>query len=315
MDRRNSREEAGVKADGERGTMAGRENGTKGRRSRSLLYALLFGALICILLCGCGERLSKVEAYRRAGIDAMESGDYAGAAEQFQSAMSYYGTARQDSAGTDVLRYLAEAQYRSGDYAGAAESYDRLLNSDGRKEEYLVMACVCVVKSGGDLSEAVSLYEEADRGNSSGEAHQSALFTLGEALAQSGDEDLKAKAAELYQNAVNSDGETPELCARIGKICFEGGDLEQAQSYFQEGVTRAEEELAESGVSEARTEELKGILKNLRFNQAVCLEYSHNYADALKEMESIVAEYGEDDEVLMHEITFLKSRVGGESSE
>lgn len=284
--------------------------------AQSRFLGMLLGAALCLLfLCGCGERLSRVETCRRAGIEAMQRGDYAGAAEQFQSAMSCYGTARQDSAGIDVLRYLAEAQYRSGDYAGAAESYERLLGSDGRKGVYLDMACVCLVKSGGDLSRAVSLYEEADQAGTSGDAHRSTLFTLGEALSASGDDALKEKAEELYQNAVSSSGETPDLFLRIGKLCFDGGDLEKAEEYFESGISRAEEELSAGAENEERTEELQEILENLRFNRAVCLEYSHQYGDALKEMEDIAAASGEEDAALMHEITFLKSRVGGEKTE
>ena len=39
--------------------------------------------LLCLLsVTGCGDRMTKVKDLRRAGITAMEAGDYAGAAEQ-----------------------------------------------------------------------------------------------------------------------------------------------------------------------------------------------------------------------------------------
>ena len=67
--------------------------------------------LLCLLsVTGCGDRMTKVKDLRRAGITAMEEGDYQKAAEQFRHAMAYYGTARQEGTELDILRYLSEAE-------------------------------------------------------------------------------------------------------------------------------------------------------------------------------------------------------------
>ena len=62
------------------------------------------------------------------------------------------------------------------------------------------------------------------------------------------------------------------------------------------------------GLTEEAAAEIRKTLRDLRFNEAVCLEYEKDYAGALAAMEEIAAEYGED-EALTHEILFLKSRT------
>ena len=53
---------------------------------KSILVLVL---LLCLLsVTGCGDRMTKVKDLRRAGITAMEEGDYEKAAEQFRHAMA-----------------------------------------------------------------------------------------------------------------------------------------------------------------------------------------------------------------------------------
>ena len=217
--------------------------------------------LLCLLsVTGCGDRMTKVKDLRRAGITAMEEGDYQKAAEQFRHAMAYYGTARQEGTELDILRYLSEAEMCSEDYVSAAETLRRLMEADGRKNEYLNMLAVCVVRSGGELEEALALYNEA------------------------GD------------------------CLRVGKYYFEAGDYAWAREVFRQGQALADQELLAEGLAEEQAALIRSTLRDLRFNEAVCLEYEKDYVGALAIMEEIAGEYGED-EALEHEILFLRSRT------
>ena len=265
--------------------------------------------LLCLLsVTGCGDRMTKVKDLRRAGITAMEEGDYAGAAEQFRHAMAYYGTARQEGTELDILRYLAEAEIGSGDYTSAAETLRHLMDADSRKNEYLNMLTVCVVRSGGELEEALALYNEAGENGDRTEAHRQALYTLGEALSKSDDPALKEQVLALYQQLIDEGGENSGLCLRVGKFYFESGDPTWAKEVFRQGQALADQELLAEGLTEEAAAEIRKTLRDLRFNEAVCLEYEKDYAGALAVMEEIAGEYGED-EALEHEILFLKSRT------
>ena len=270
---------------------------------------LVLVILLCLLsVTGCGDRMTKVKDLRRAGITAMAEGDYAGAAEQFRHAMAYYGTARQEGTELDILRYLAEAEICSGDYTSAADTLRHLMDADSRKNEYLNMLAVCVVRSGGELEEALALYREAGENGDRTEAHRQALYTLGEALSKSDDPALKEQVLSLYQQLIDEGGENSGLCLRVGKFYFESGDYAWAKEVFRQGQALADQELLAEGLSEEAAEEIRKTMRDLRFNEAVCLEYEKDYAGALAAMEEIAAEYGED-EALTHEILFLKSRT------
>ncbi|MGP1349261.1 MAG: tetratricopeptide repeat protein [Stomatobaculum sp.] len=308
-----------------------RENKRETVRQKTCHAAVFLSILLFVLLLsGCGERLQKVREYRRAGISAMESGEYAAAAEAFRHAMDYYGTAKQDSTETDILRYLAEAEFRAGSYDAAAEDYQRLLRSDQRQPEYLDMAAVCTAKSGGSLPDAVLLYEEAmeklqQKGKSLPEYHLSALYILGEALAEAGDPALSEEALRLYNEAAVAAEATPELCARIGKLWFAAGKTEDAREAFTQGLALTEQ-IADRREADGKEQGEKGqggeaqdgevvpeqdIRRDLQFSLAVCSEYEGDFEGALQQMEALAAEYGEDD-VLRHELLFLRSRVRDE---
>ncbi|MDQ0152935.1 tetratricopeptide repeat protein [Fusobacterium naviforme] len=285
---------------------------------RVLKQGLCLVLFFSVLLSGCGERGRTIRQYRESGLEAMERGDYSAAAEAFHHAMDYYGTAKQEGTELDILRYLAEAEFRGGNYEQASDCYQELLERDGRRPEYLDLKSSCIVKAGGDLKEAGLLYQEATELLSSKkkgmpEYHLSALYTLGEALAKSRDPGLIEEAAAYYNEAQVSGGQSPELCARIGKLFFDSGDPERAETYFQEGLSLLEQQLPE--VKEAdRREEAMENRRELLFNVAVCAEYAGDYAGALKGFEDIAAEYGED-EALTHELIFLRSRVSTEGVE
>ena len=142
------------------------ENRSRGGKNAGRRYACRFRGIfallvLVLLLSGCGKRMEQIQKDRDAGIEALAAGDWEAAEQSFRHAMSYYGTSRPDGVRLDILRYLGEAQMRSGKYEEALGTYQSLMDADGRKAEYLNLACVCKVLSGGDLSEALALYQEA----------------------------------------------------------------------------------------------------------------------------------------------------------
>jgi len=266
--------------------------------------------LSCLLLAGCGQTGKSIEKYRDAGIEALNAGDPAKAVEEFTHALDYYGTSKPGFMETDIRRYLAEALMRSGDYAAADARYQELLADDGRKNEYLDLCAVCIVKAGGDLYEALALYEEADGNGASGDAHMRAMFTLGEAMSASGNEELKEKARELYDRAAAEHGMTAELAVRLGNMSFQSGDYQGALDIFDEGLALSDAALGAESVTEEKAAEIAETRRALLYNSAVCQEYLGDYAAALAGMEAVASEYGTTEE-MDHEIAFLRTRVDG----
>ena len=274
-------------------------------KKMNILLILLVSAC---LMNGCGDRLGKIRDLRRAGITAMEEGNYQAAAENFRRAMSYYGTAKQDGTELDILRYLAEAEIHAGEYEAAAGTLQRLMDTDGRKDEYLNLLSVCIVRSGGDLNEALLLYNEAGEKGDRSETHRQALYALGEEMSKSGDPALKEQVLGLYQQLADEGGQTSGLCLRIGKFYFESGDRDKAKEVFLQGQALSDQELLKEGLTEEAAEEIRATYRDLRFNEAVCLEYEGDYEGALQILTEISGEY-DGNEDLDHEILFLKSRV------
>ncbi len=103
--------------------------------------AALFAACV---LAGCTSKqdmLEKEEAYRKIGIDAMESENYMAAIEAFDNALS-----QADKIGAnevDICYYKAAAQFAAGDLTNSVGTYDTLLEYDNANSDaYFLRGCV-----------------------------------------------------------------------------------------------------------------------------------------------------------------------------
>ena len=75
------------------------------------------------------------------------------------------------------------AVFSNGDARSALSTLEMVvlngeMEADGRKSEYLNMLTVCVVRSGGELEEALALYNEAGENGDKSEAHRRILKNL-----------------------------------------------------------------------------------------------------------------------------------------
>ncbi len=288
--------------------MSFRNSEHRTRKTGRLFRCLLPALFLALLLSGCGKRMDQIKKDRDAGIEALAAEDWEGAEQAFRHAMSYYGTSKPDGVQLDILRYLGEAQMRSGKYEDAKVTYASLMNADGRKAEYLNLACVCTVRSGGDLTEALALYQEAAGDTGAAAGHREALYCLGEAMTASGDVALREQAFQMYREAAETEGVTAGLCARIGRLYFESGDTAQAMVCFEEGLTMTDQVFADPEAGETELAAAEKEQKELRWNMAVCQEHEGKYAEALKAFREIQGEYDPEntDEALKHEILFLE---------
>jgi len=137
---------------------------------RRLLFSfttvILLGASV---LAGCGSNKAETKAtYRQMGIEYMEQGDYAGAIEAFDAALSQsIGTVGADE--LDITYYKAAAQYAGGDAEAAMATYDAIidLKKDAYEAYYLRGCLYCkqgdAEAANADFASALK-YQENDYG-------------------------------------------------------------------------------------------------------------------------------------------------------
>ncbi len=157
---------------------------------------VLAGALsLSIALSGCGHTSSEVLELKQQGITRLEQGDYAGAAESFQSALDLSGK-RIGAEETDLSYYKALALYKAGDAQGALSVYTSLMEQDEDNWEPAYLRGNLYLKEG-RIKEAVSDYRQAVQ--KKGE-DTSLYLNLYENLMNAGEQE----EASRYQNALLS---------------------------------------------------------------------------------------------------------------
>ena len=250
---------------------------------------LILGSVL--LLAGCGG--NRREEYRTAGIEQLQSGDYAAAMESF-------GLALEQSKGKvtafelDVLKYRAEAEYLLEDYQAAAHTYDVLLQVDEVNLDYYLYRCLALAKAG-DLPAAVEVFQSARAllAETPDEAGTAKLMRVVQDLGAmlESQAEYRDTALSLYQELADGGYHSAVLFNRMGLNRIEAKDYDGAISLFEKGLQAGD----------------AGQVKELRFNQAVAYEYKAEYKRALELFEDYIAEYGEDEEA-RKEINFLRTR-------
>ena len=102
------------------------------RLKRTALVLLSAAVLLCS--AGCGLPKEAREAKAR-GQELLSSGDYAGAAEAFGTALEDTGHASKKHV-RDLLEWRADSEFCAGDYGAAKATWTRLLEEYGEKAEY-----------------------------------------------------------------------------------------------------------------------------------------------------------------------------------
>ena len=95
------------------------------------------------ILSGCGnDKAESKAAYRQMGIEYMEQGNYAGAVEAFEAALSQsVGSVGADE--LDITYYKAAAQYAGGNVDAALASYSAVIDFDEKAyEAYYLRGCL-----------------------------------------------------------------------------------------------------------------------------------------------------------------------------
>lgn len=257
------------------------------RRKTGYGAAAIGLALILLMAPGCGKKENKY-SYRDAGIEALNAGDYDGAIEAFDQAIST-SKGLVGKFDMDVLKYRAEAEYLSEDYSAAADTYGILIQVDGEKAEYYNMRSVSRAGAG-DLNGALEDYKKSDELDPGKKApgRLKALLAAGAAMEEAKEED---QAMALYEAALAEGEESAELYNRMGLCEMAAEKWDEAIGYFTKGLSSPD----------------GSQIPELLFNQAVAQEHKGDFKTALDLMQQYVSAHGSDEEA-EREITFLKTR-------
>ena len=256
------------------------------RMNLGKLAAALCMATMVLTACGSGIT-EEMLATRESAIAMMDSGDYEGAVEQFNSLVKEADSVTDFE--LDILKYRAEAEYKLGDFAAAAYTYDILSQVDGEKAEYCYFSAMALAKAG-DLTGAQDMLEAGEKLDKDGEkiGFVEALTAIANAMVESDD---YAGAKVLYQDLIDAGHGNTGIYNQLMLLAMDAGDYNEALKMSMKG------QILTDGIP----------MKELKFNEAVCYEYLGDFAKALQLFRAYVAEYGSDERA-EHEIAFLETR-------
>ncbi len=124
----------------------------KNRFFNSFMLSVMLGLGV---VAGCGSNKAEAKAtYRQMGIEYMELGDYAGAIEAFDAALSQgIGSVGADE--LDITYYKAAAQYAGGDMEGAMSTYSAIIDFEKEAyQAYYLRGCLYCKQSNAEAAKA-----------------------------------------------------------------------------------------------------------------------------------------------------------------
>ena len=198
---------------------------------KKLTYITALTMLSLTLITGCtNERRENQTAYRQIGINAMESGDYAGAVDAFNSALGQcIGKITENE--LDICYYKAAAQYASGDSEGAVATYTAIIDYDKKAADaYYLRGCVYLKQ--GNTESAVSDFDAAVQYNS--DDYELYVNIYENLLAY----DMTEKGEEYLNKAFDIKGNSAEDYAWRGRIYYYLGQYDNAMTELNSALDK-----------------------------------------------------------------------------
>lgn len=238
-------------------------------RKKKYIYITAAAVMSMMLFAGCSNaNKEKQAAYRQIGINDMESGDYAGAVDAFNSALGQcVGKISADE--LDICYYKAAAQFAAGDTDGAAATYTAVIEYDAKEADaYYLRGCLYLKQ--GNTDGAAADFENAIKYNSGDYDLYIHIYEnlSGYGMAENGEEylnralDIKGsdakdyesrgrihyylgqydKAEEELKSAIEKQSVTANLY--LAQVYEAAGDTENAQTYYENYVNSGETDSA-----------------------------------------------------------------------
>lgn len=201
---------------------------------RKFLCSLIcVGGIAASFITGCGQKdTSEQEAYRKYGMNCMESGNYEDAVTAFQKVLDH-SIGGITTLEIDTCYYKAEAQYLSGDIEGAFETYNSLIAYDELAKAYYLRGCLYFMT--GETEKGIAdIKDAADRA----EKDYDLYIAIYETLEQYG----KAEEGQVYlTQALELKGDGAKDYLYKGRIYELLGESEKAIKHLEKAVEKGEE--------------------------------------------------------------------------
>ncbi len=191
--------------------------------------------LACLCLAGCQNGQQAIEdqqAFRQVGINKMNEGDYAGAANAFQKALDK-SQAVIGELELDICYYKATAQYNAGDPKGAITTCNALIDYDKKDAKaYFIRGCVYLKE--GDSENARKDYSKALELSGNNYALYLSVY---ENLSGAG---FTEEAEELVAKALDLEGDTAEDFRERGHIYLIRQEYDNARTELDKAIKQGD---------------------------------------------------------------------------
>lgn len=233
--------------------------------------------LMAVSLVGCSnENEEKELAYRKVGIDCMSNGDYEGAVEAFNAALTYcMGTIGETE--LDICYYKAAAQYASGDVDAALATYDALIAYDDKAADaYYTRGCLRLQRGEDDL--AFADFDNAIKYNTD---DYELYINIYKNLVNY---NLNVQGEEYLNQAFAINGSDAENLTCRGEIYLLLGEYDNAQTELNAALEKGS---AKAKLVLAELSELQGDATKAQSYYEAYLESDDTDADALNALAEI----------------------------
>ena len=218
-------------------------------------------ALCVVFLTGCAIANPKEDnelAYRKAGIRALQKGEYETAVESFQKALDN-SNGRISEVELDICYYKAYSQIMAGDTKGAMENYNALINYDSRNgKAYLLRGNLQTLL--GQVNEACKDYDQAIT------YHTDSYDWYTYAYQQLSATGFETEGRTYLERALQLKGTKKENYRQRGQIYLLLGDLASAKEELSKAENLGDEEaklyMAQALEQEGNIEAANAIYEN-----------------------------------------------------
>lgn len=195
---------------------------------------IILAVLACSMLyAGCGRQNVENEmAYRKAGLELLESGDYEGAVDAFEQALREH-TGKVTNLEEDINFYKAYAQIEAGRTQDAVDTYTALIEYDKKNAQaYYLRGCAYI--SMGDAGAAAEDFKQAaDCDSKDGEMYAG----IYEKLTAAG---MLDEASAYLEQGLAVKGSSASAYLSRGRLYLASGAYEQAEAELKIALEKKE---------------------------------------------------------------------------
>lgn len=181
-------------------------------------------AALLAMACGCGDekQVQNEQAYRQAGLERIDQGDYEGAVDAFNQALNER-VGIVSNLEEDINFYKAYAQIEAGNVQDAVATYTAILDyNEKNADAYYLRGCAYI--SAGQAKDAAKDFKQAAGHDKKNGQMYAGIY---EQLVSVG---LLDEAAVYLEQGLKIKGDSASACLSRGRLYFVSGDYGKAES-------------------------------------------------------------------------------------